>query len=616
MKRFALSASIFLLSPVCLQAVVSPGDISFTLFDADGGMDEGNDQFSFVALNAIAAGDQIYFRDDEWEGTAFAGNATGLSEGEVLWTAPAGGIAAGTVVTISALNVIIDGSVVGTVQQTIGTMPFEGLGLSGGGDEVWAFVGTSNTPSQILAAISSQGFDGTENTLTGTGLTANTAFAIELTNNIDHAQYIGPREGLTTVSEYTSLLQDVAMNWLQESPSDEDLIADGTPFVAGGDFQSLSLSFLSSTIAEDSGPIATRGTISLANVENTDVIVELSSSDITEATVPETVTIPAGFLTATFDIAAIDDPLDDGDRTVAITLSAPDILGITESLTVTDNDSPLTTNLATGDILFICFNADSDSFGFVALADIPAGEIIYFTDQEWDDSIDGFGDGEGDIIWTAPAAGLTAGEVVLIEDINSAESPPLVTGGGTVTQTGSTNLSSSDDTIYAYQGPEVRQPVTFLASIANHEGDSIINTGLTAGVDALFLETSADYGEYTEARTGQSRIAGYAPLIANIASNWTVIVGEANETIICDSSDFVADGIDTITIVDCGFIGTDFFIDIAEGTGSLIVISSDTLDFTNSSTVDATVDPNNSNRFLISSSERDSHRDFFRVVAP
>ena len=616
MKRFILSTSLLILSHAGLQAIIASGDIAFTLFDADGGLNEGNDQFSFVALNSIEAGDQIYFRDDEWNGSTFEGNATGLSEGELLWTAPAGGISAGTVVTINALDVIIDGSVVGTVEQTIGTMPFEGLNISGSGDEIWAFVGTSNTPSEFLAVISSQGFDGSDNTLDGTGLIANTAFAIDLINNINQAQYVGPREGLLTINEYGPLLADVAMNWLQESPDDVDLVADGTPFVAGGNFQSLSLSFEPATISEDAGLNATVGTVSLSTIESTAVTVEIVSSDTTEATVPEMVTIPAGSLMASFGIDAVDDPLNDGDRTVSITVSSPNILGITAPLTVTDNDSPLTTTLATGDILFICFNADSDSYGFVALSDIPAQEIIYFTDEEWDDSIDGFGEEESDIIWTSPAGGLTAGDVVIIENLNSADTSPLVTGGGSVNQNGSSGIDSSSETIYAYQGPEARQPVTFLASIANHGGDSIINTGLTAGVDALFLDTSADFGEYSEARTGLGRITDYAPLIANITNNWTVVVGEANEMIVCDSTDFVATGITTITIVDCGFVGTDFFIDIAEGIDSLIVTSSDTLDFANSTNVNAIPDPDNSNRFLIPSSERNTQQDFFRVEAP
>ena len=50
--------------------------------------------------------------------------------------------------------------------------------------------------------------------------------------------------------------------------------------------------------------------------------VTLSSSDMTEATVPATVTIPANQASATFTITAVDDTLLDGTQTVTITASA------------------------------------------------------------------------------------------------------------------------------------------------------------------------------------------------------------------------------------------------------------------------------------------------------
>ena len=211
-------------------------------------------------------------------------------------------------------------------------------------------------------------------------------------------------------------------------------------------------------------------------------MVELTSNDPTEATVPASVTIPTGEVSASFDIAAVDDGLPDGDQTVEIVARAADVDGDAASVIVTDDGDAPTTDLAAGDILFICFNADNDSFGFVALADIAAGEIIYFTDEEWDGFA--FGDRESDTIWTAPAGGLSAGAVVIFTGNDT--TPTTVTGGGTVSESDELGLSSGSETIYAYQGLAARQPVTFLAAIANHTGDSIANTGLTAGVDAFF----------------------------------------------------------------------------------------------------------------------------------
>ena len=59
--------------------------------------------------------------------------------------------------------------------------------------------------------------------------------------------------------------------------------------------------------------------------------------------------------------------------------------------------------LAAGDIAIISMNADTNkTFAFVSLVDIPAGEVIKFTDNGWL-SAGGFRTGEGILTWTAPA---------------------------------------------------------------------------------------------------------------------------------------------------------------------------------------------------------------------
>ena len=55
------------------------------------------------------------------------------------------------------------------------------------------------------------------------------------------------------------------------------------------------------------------------------VTVALISSDTSEATVPASVTIPAGQATASFVVTAVDDALLDGTRTVTIAASVPAI---------------------------------------------------------------------------------------------------------------------------------------------------------------------------------------------------------------------------------------------------------------------------------------------------
>ena len=628
MKFTILSISTLSLFAANISAQIMPGDIAFTLYDSRGsGVEgdpdfEGDDQFAFVALNTIAMGETITFRDADLNPMTLEFNNN--AEDELLWTAteevPAGTIVSFTTnsnpdISPTGNNLTVN---VGEVIATDGSR----LGLSSNGDSVWAIVGEdTNVPDAILAVISTNNFGGLgadeEGNLLGTGLALGSAFVISLNTTTDEAQYVGLRTGENAIPDYASLIADIAENWLESAVPDNDLIADTTSFVVGGSTPEVTISVNNSSFSESAGLAASQGTVSIPSTQEADVTVQLTFDDFTEVNIPSLVIIPAGSLSASFDIDAVDDPLDDGDRMVTITADA---IGFTRGnavLTVTDDADNPTTALSTGDILFVCFNAANEAFGFVATTDIPAGEIIFFTDEEWDDSIDAFGTGERDITWTAPAEGLVAGEVVIISNLN--ESGPIITGGGTVIEDGATGLNAAGETLYAYQGVAARQPVTFLAAIANHTDDSILNTGLTPGVDALFLDDGADYGEYTAFRSGQATIADYAPIIADISSNWTQIIdnedtGEAN-TLVCDDTDFIIGGIASITIVDSGFIGDDFFIEVAEGTAGLLVTSSDTLDFANSSSVNATVDSSNSNRFLISLSERNALRDFFRIEA-
>ncbi|TAE75796.1 MAG: hypothetical protein EAZ65_09395 [Verrucomicrobia bacterium] len=178
--------------------------------------------------------------------------------------------------------------------------------------------------------------------------------------------------------------------------------------------------------------------------------------------------------------------------------------------------------LTAGGIAFTSFNADRDALAFVALEAIAAGEVIYFNDNEWNGSPIGsggtFNTGEGVVTWTAPAEGVPAGTVVVIDNYDSAIS--ISASAGSVV--GSSGISSSTDSIYAYQGISNSDPSIFIAAISNHSADSIVGTGLTLGSTAIqVLPNGTDQAEYTGPRIGQASITDYLALIGNVATNWT-----------------------------------------------------------------------------------------------
>ena len=92
---------------------IAKGNIAFVAFSEG---NNGNAGFAFVTLAPIAAGATITFTDQNWSGTAFSG-----AEGSLTWTAPVGGVVAGTVVQI-VTNLSVAGTVptanIGTPVQT------------------------------------------------------------------------------------------------------------------------------------------------------------------------------------------------------------------------------------------------------------------------------------------------------------------------------------------------------------------------------------------------------------------------------------------------------------------------------------------------------------------
>jgi uncharacterized protein YjiK len=530
MKPFLIPSLLSL--AVSSVHALSPGDIAFTGFNAD------RDAVAFVVLSPLPAGQVIYFTDSAWNGSSIgSGGAFVSGEGNVTWTAPGSGVAAGTVVVID----FFDSSA--TISANVGTAT-GGTGLSATSEAIYAYEGSAvRTPTAFLAYVTNYSGDNIDNT----GLTAG-ATAVYLPNGTDFAQYSGARSGPATFAGYLLLIGDVATNWT--SLGEGDFAANtfnANSFITGTPANNLALSVSPTSFSESATNPAAVGTVTRSNVTTSSLVVSLSSADTGEVTVPASVTIPANQPSVTFDVTAQDDSDPDGNQIVTLTATAPaSVLGTFDVTVQDDGDTLPPTALQTGDIAFTYFNGDRDGIAFVALDFIPAGEVIRFCDSEWNGGTIGgsgsFGADEGDVAWTAPAGGVAAGTVIVIDSYDTTPVPSI----GTVS--GSSGLSADVESIYAYQGPASRQPTTFLAFIANHNADSIANTGLTAGTTALFLTNSADYAEYTGARTGEAAIVDYAALIQDITNNWLVDVGGVGTSYTINTTAFTTGT--TVTSVD------------------------------------------------------------------
>ena len=151
-----------------------------------------------------------------------------------------------------------------------------------------------------------------------------------------------------------------------------------------------------------------------------------------------------------------------------------------------------------GDIVFIAYHDSVDGFAFLFMDDCPAGTTIKFTDEEWNGT--NFGTGEGDLTWTNNTGNtLTKGTIVTITD---AGGNTMNIDIGTITESDSGFGTANGDQIYAMTGTRAA-PGTFLAFIGEDqtmnasETAVLTGTGLTAGVTAKLTATEAYYNDIT-----------------------------------------------------------------------------------------------------------------------
>ncbi|MFM7168792.1 MAG: glutaminyl-peptide cyclotransferase [Planctomycetaceae bacterium] len=109
-----------------------------------------------------------------------------------------------------------------------------------------------------------------------------------------------------------------------------------------GDYETIQLSLGKTSFLENAGAKAAVGTVTRSNSDNgLPLTVTLTSSDLSELTVPATVTIPAGQASVSFDVAAVNDPDLDGPQQVVVTASSAGYQSTSVNVTVLDHEPPV-----------------------------------------------------------------------------------------------------------------------------------------------------------------------------------------------------------------------------------------------------------------------------------
>jgi uncharacterized delta-60 repeat protein len=121
------------------------------------------------------------------------------------------------------------------------------------------------------------------------------------------------QDGLVDESE--TVVADISsvVNGTELSPQQE------TSTILDDDVATLTVTIAAGAVSEGAGAAATTATVTRNTSTALAMTVNLNSSDISEATVPASVIIPAGQSSVTFNINAVDDVILDGTQTVTIT---------------------------------------------------------------------------------------------------------------------------------------------------------------------------------------------------------------------------------------------------------------------------------------------------------
>ena len=177
---------------------------------------------------------------------------------------------------------------------------------------------------------------------------------------------------------------------------------------------------------------------------------------------------------------------------------------IITSLIICFSATQIFAQLQAGDIAFLAMQTDApDGFAFIALNDIPGNSSISFTDNGWSGTA--LFTNEQTVVWTAPAIGVPAGSVVIMQEDTvspqSAHNIELVIGPGTAT--GELNgFATSGDQILAYTGT-VDAP-NFIAAISMNLFLTTCNTTSTGNTNFTCLPAPLEEGFNAIAIPGDS----------------------------------------------------------------------------------------------------------------
>ncbi|NND63895.1 MAG: hypothetical protein HKN48_11965, partial [Flavobacteriaceae bacterium] len=404
-----------------------------------------NEAFSFVALDDIPANTTIYFTENEWSNNLLAFNT---GEAVIMWTStailPRGEVVVSTETAANTFTTSCNGGSCGTTTHVAGSGNFA---LTSTGDALYSYTDTDSDPSNGVTQVDSVLFLGPG---PGGPIPSNDNPVSAYTGAVVVDGFPATNPAKT---EYTPGLRGVTVdqanftntaNWdhatataaLSTVPFADIIIATGPTLPLA------TVTVAPASVVEDSGtPLVY--TFSLNTAAVGDITIDFSvmgsaafTTDYTQTgaatfnATAGTVVITNGNTSTNVTVTPVVDTMVEPTETVELTIvsgtgynagSPNDATG-----SITNDD------LSSSDPLVGVVGVNhlpNDALSFVAVQDIPAGSVIYFTDNEFDSANVTFNTGEMILAWTAPAVVTPRGDVIVITE--TAPNTLTVTCSGT-----------------------------------------------------------------------------------------------------------------------------------------------------------------------------------------
>ena len=438
----------------------------------------GSDGFSFVATQDLAAGEVIYFTENEYNDAT--NTFVDTSEAVVLFTAGST-ILKGNVVFVSELGTANTFSVTCTGGGSCGTAVLSGAGpfaLGTGGESLYAYTDSDSNPLNGITTIYSvlyTGYFEGANVITGGDIVAsqNPVFDFPTAIVIDGFPATPPPDRVEftpTVPARTDVSKVVL-----ENPSNYVHAQTSTP-LSTIFFTNLNLVASNPVVSVTASPSAVNEnsgtgmvyTFSLSATATSNITVNFSvggtatfGSDYSQSGAASfnastgTVTILNGSNSASITLNPTGDSTLEANETIQLTLTAGSgyVAGSPGAVTTTINNDDTLTITPIVAVTGVNHSTTADGFSFVALQDITAGTVIYFTENPFSNSSLTFSGAEAVMQWTAPVGGLLRGQVVVATETGTNTFTTTCSSGGcgsVSVVSGSFTLATTGEELYAY----------------------------------------------------------------------------------------------------------------------------------------------------------------------